>query len=103
MNDPKLEKIKSIIRSVLPNSEIILFGSRAQEEFRDDSDYDIMVVVKHSLSVKEKRQHASLLRKKLAKMEIDADIIVKTENDVSYYSDKIGSLVREAILSGVNL
>ena len=103
IKDKNLMKIKEVIKTVFPDSRIILFGSRSRGGFNERSDYDILVIVKQGLAIKEKRQYASVIRKKLADIEIDADIIVKTEKDIVYYQDKIGSMTREAILEGVSL
>ena len=40
-----LEKIKNIIIEEADPVKIILFGSRARGDYREDSDYDIMVLV----------------------------------------------------------
>ena len=42
-----------------------------------------------------------MIRKKLD--DIPLDVIAKTESDIIYYQDKIGSVVREAVKGGVNL
>jgi predicted nucleotidyltransferase len=39
-----LDRAILIIRKHLPDSEIILYGSRARGEAKDDSDYDILVI-----------------------------------------------------------
>lgn len=99
----KLSKIKNSVQVLLPGSRVILFGSRGRGNFDDSSDYDILVVSDRNLSIKEKRQYAGKIRRKMAVMGIPADVMVKTENDVHYYSDKIGSVVREAVRGGVTL
>ena len=101
--DENLVKIREVGQRVLPGSRIILFGSRGRGDFDSYSDYDILVVSNQILSVKEKRRYAGIIRKKLAVLAIPADVLVKTEKDVSYYSDKIGSLVRDAVRSGIVL
>jgi len=40
---------------------------------------------------------------KLAEMEILTDVIVRTEKDIDYYKEKIGSITREAISEGISL
>ena len=99
--DENLLKIKAVIKSIFPDSRIILFGSRARKVFDNQSDYDILVVVKQNLRIKEKRQYESVIRKKLNF--IPLDIIIKTEEEIAYFLDKIGSVTREAMKYGVNL
>jgi len=81
--------------------EIILFGSRARGDYSEKSDYDILIVMKNILTIREKMELSSLLRKKLAKEEIDADIIVKSKEELNYYRTKIGSVVREVLKEGI--
>ena len=83
--------------------EIILFGSRARGDYSEKSDYDILIVMKNILTIREKMELSSLLRKKLAKEEIDADIIVKSKEELNYYRTKIGSVVREVLKEGIRL
>lgn len=55
-----LSKIKSIVYTIDPNSEIILFGSQARGDERDDSDWDLMILTrqKTNLSHEQKFRHA---------------------------------------------
>ncbi|MCK4352036.1 nucleotidyltransferase domain-containing protein [candidate division WOR-3 bacterium] len=101
MRDENLMKIKEVIRTIFPDSRVILFGSRGRGNFDERSDYDILVIIKHNSNIKETRRYESIIRKQL--VEIPIDVIVKTEEDANYYRDKIGSVVREAIKEGVSL
>lgn len=101
--DENLVEVKKIITYFLPGSRIILFGSRARGDFDSRSDYDLMVISKKELDFKEKRKYASDIRKQLARLGIPVDVLVKTETDVIYYEDKIGSVVRAAIKDGIAL
>lgn len=103
IKDENLTKIKEVVKKNLPDSKVILFGSRARENFKNQSDYDVLVVIKNKLTIKEKRHYASMITDGLVEMEIFADVIVRTEEDLNYYRDKIGSITREAILEGVSL
>lgn len=40
-----LKRCKSAIRQIVPDAEVILYGSRARRDAREDSDYDVIVVV----------------------------------------------------------
>jgi predicted nucleotidyltransferase len=87
----------------LDYEKIILFGSRAKGEFSEESDYDILIIVQKSLAIEEKMRLLARLRKELAKKGIDADIIIKSSDEVEYYKDKIGSVVKTALKEGVAL
>lgn len=101
--DKILSEIKNQVIKLLPNSRVILFGSRARGDGDQQSDYDILVINKKHLEVKEKRNFARKIRQKLAIMGIPIDVLVKSEKDVSFYQDKIGNLIREAITTGIAL
>jgi len=83
--------------------EIILFGSRARGDSSEKSDYDFMIVMKNNLITREKIKLSSLLRKKLAKKGIDADLVIKSKDELNDYKTKIGSVVREALKEGIPL
>jgi predicted nucleotidyltransferase len=101
--DKKLLKIKEYIHSLFPKSKILLFGSRARGNFDDKSDYDVLVVIKEEVNIKEKRTYAGKIRKELAVKGIPIDVLVRTEKDVCYFNNKIGSVIREASKYGIVL
>jgi len=83
--------------------EIILFGSRARGDSSKNSDYDFMIIMKNNLIPREKIKLSSLLRKKLAKKGIDADLVIKSKDEIYDYKTKIGSVVKEALKEGIAL
>ena len=94
--------LKEMLRGI-NYKEIILFGSRARGDYSKKSDYDILIVMKNNLTISEKMELSSILRKKLAKEEIDADIVIKSKEELNYYRTKIGSVVREVLKEGIRL
>jgi predicted nucleotidyltransferase len=40
-----LQRCKKAIRAVVPDADVILYGSRARGDAKDDSDYDLLVLV----------------------------------------------------------
>ncbi|MCX5643593.1 MAG: nucleotidyltransferase domain-containing protein [Phycisphaerae bacterium] len=46
-----LQRCKRAIRTVVPDADVILYGSRARGDANDGSDYDILVLVDHSAGV----------------------------------------------------
>lgn len=43
MNIPQL--VKKEVNQIVPNSVVILFGSRARNDFRTDSDWDFLILL----------------------------------------------------------
>jgi len=100
MNDQAQKSIKEVL-SQLDYERIILFGSRARNDFSERSDYDILIILRKSITIEEKMKILSNLRNQLAHKGIDADIILKSTDEVEYYKDKIGSVVKTALREGV--
>ncbi|MGD9201389.1 MAG: nucleotidyltransferase domain-containing protein [Chitinispirillia bacterium] len=92
--------IKNIIVSVGCN-KCILFGSHARGDNTLYSDYDLLVIIEKRLSVQEKIKLASHLRGKFAEKNIDADIIVKSPDEIEYYKNKTGHIVKHAVAEGI--
>lgn len=104
--DKKL--IKEQILSVLSEigvrlKDIILFGSRARGKSTKYSDWDFLIIVKGDITLKEKRKIAKAIRERLADFYIPCDVIVKSEEEIEYYKDFVGTTTREALKEGVSL
>jgi predicted nucleotidyltransferase len=105
-NRTDIEKIKEIISSVLESERIstfetYLFGSRARGDFSSSSDYDIMIISKKKIAMKDKIKLFTKLRRTLAKKKYNVDIVIKSADEVNYYKDKIGHIVRSALNEGI--
>jgi uncharacterized protein len=67
-------------------ADVILFGSRARNEAREDSDWDILVLLKEQYTPRECRDIAHTIRIKLSKNQIYADVLIK--NIAEYEEEK---------------
>ena len=45
MNQQIFNEIQSLKRQILPNERLILFGSQARGDAREDSDWDLVVLL----------------------------------------------------------
>ncbi|MFP4466580.1 MAG: nucleotidyltransferase domain-containing protein [Candidatus Goldiibacteriota bacterium] len=100
--------IKSIIKDVLlarglKTEKILLFGSRARGDNDRLSDYDILVIINQTLSVPEKMEISSLIRKKSAEKKIDADVIIKSAKETETSAKQFGTVTRDVLREGVPL
>jgi predicted nucleotidyltransferase len=62
MKDSNIPIIKEVIQQFLPGSRMLLFGSRAKGTNREDSDYDILVLIKEDLCPREKMPYRTAIR-----------------------------------------
>jgi predicted nucleotidyltransferase len=102
MNNLEIKKI-ILDNSDCDISKIILFGSRAKRTNRADSDYDVLIVSKNSLSLEKRRRIKKDLRTKFADLNVDADILLKSESEVNSLKMLHGSVINEAVNQGENL
>ncbi len=80
--------------------KIILFGSRARGDNRNDSDFDLMIIFKNDLSREDRMKLFSIINKQLIKEGLDCDILIRSRNQVEYFKNKTGSVTGEAIREG---
>ncbi len=48
------QRVKAVVQQIDPQAEVILFGSRARGDAREDSDWDFLVLTSYSLDSKRK-------------------------------------------------
>ena len=64
-----LFKIKSTIRQIDPEAEVILYGSRARGDERPDSDWDLLILV----NTKADLDYESVFRHRLFDLELELE------------------------------
>lgn len=69
-----LSHIKESVQEVEPNSEIILFGSRARGDEREDSDWDLLILIPYFADLKEEQK----FRHKLFDLELEYGQAIST-------------------------
>lgn len=93
-----LEKIINAILQVVIPDKIILFGSRARGDAREDSDYDILVI---KTGIENERYIAKKLYRNMLGVNVGVDIIVKTPEGVEKSTQRFVSVVKEALEEGI--
>ncbi len=99
----KLEIIKGVINKFIPDGKIILFGSRVDKTFTEDSDFDFCVISPKNFTVQEKRKIQSQIRKELAEYKIPIDIIIQNKNEFEKKKKITGHIIKQIALNGVML
>lgn len=83
--------------------KIILFGSRARQDFTPLSDYDVLIITEKPFEINKKMIISKNIRQYLARSGLDVDVIIKSVNEVNILKDKPGSIVRNALKEGIAL
>ncbi|MGB9754285.1 nucleotidyltransferase family protein [Roseiflexus castenholzii] len=92
---------EEVERSGYQVRRILLFGSRARDEARPDSDWDFFVVVDKEASFHEREDLASRICWRLAQKGIFADVFVQSEKAVEARRTNTGYLAYYALKEGV--
>lgn len=100
-NSNTLSIIKDTASKIIPNSRVLLFGSRARQDNNIDSDYDFLVITKDTVDIQKKRKLKSLIRKELAKYKIPADILIQSEKEIDVKKNITGHILKQVLQEGV--
>ncbi len=99
-NEAALNKLISRIVEEVHPVQIILFGSGARGEMRQDSDLDIMVVMPDGVH---RRSTAQKLYRTLSGFTIPFEFLVVTSSDLEKYKDNTGLIYHTVLLEGKQL
>lgn len=92
----KKEVTRRIVASVAPQ-RVLLFGSATTGYLTEDSDLDILVVMR---GVVHRRQTAQKIYRDLQGVGAPVDVVVVTEEDIATFGDKPGTILRPALAEG---
>jgi len=100
--------IAEIIRSEATDAgvtveKIVLFGSRARGDADAQSDWDVLVVLRNSISHPERIALSTRLNRALARRLIPCDLLIRSSQEVQKQAHQIGSIVRTALAEGISL
>lgn len=90
------EVTRRILEIVQPQ-RVLLFGSSVRGTFTQDSDLDVLVIVRGPVH---RHQLAQKINRNLHGVGAPVDIVVATEEDIAQYGDKFGTILRPALLEG---
>ena len=94
------QMVTAVVEEVDPE-RVILFGSRARGEEREESDVDLVVVEAEPFAGARSR-HKEMVRlyKVLADFPVSADILVYTQDEVEYWRDSLNHVLARALREG---
>ena len=100
-----MEKAIQIIKEIIENRglkvlRIILFGSRAKGNAKEDSDWDFLVIVDKDLDRKKKWDIIIKIKRKLAELKIPNDIIINSIREFEEKKDNVGYITYYALREG---
>lgn len=68
------ERVKKSVESIDPQAKVILFGSRARGDFKNNSDWDFLILT----SVNSDENFKSKIREVLIDTELEAEQVIST-------------------------
>ena len=98
MKDPLVERIVDAIVQKIHPTRIILFGSRAQEDHKPDSDVDLLIVYDGELS---KREVKLAVRRLFRDPDFSMDIFVVTSDEFERQKEIVSTVGRTAAREGI--
>jgi len=82
MNEQIFKEIQTLKRQILPNEKVILFGSQARGDAREDSDWDLLIVINsNSTNLDDEIKYSYPFAKLGWKYNIDLNVLLYSKND----------------------
>ena len=97
VSQQQIEQAVHLLAQAVRPAKIILFGSYARGDARDDSDVDFLVV---EPAVTNRRSEMARLRNILRPLRIPVDILVASETELSEWSHLPGHILYWALKEG---
>ena len=72
MNIP--QQVKEKVKAIDSQADVILFGSRARGDAREDSDWDFLILLDKTVSFEEEKN----IRRKVYEVELEVDEVIAT-------------------------
>ena len=92
-----LDQVVAQIVDVAHPEKIILFGSFARGDAKEDSDLDLLVIKRE---VTARRKESTNIRRALRPLRVPVDILVFSMDEVKRYGDIMGTVLYPALREG---
>ena len=101
VTDTLLQQMVDAIVAEVDPDQVILFGSRARGEARQDSDVDLIVLESGPFG-EEKSRHGEedRIRRALSGFNVAKDVLVYSQEDVEYWRDSLNNVLARALREG---
>jgi len=103
-----LNRVKNVVAGIAAELgikvvRVVLFGSRARGDFREDSDWDLLVIIDGSYDKETIRDFKLKVRRALIDLGITPKLVVADRGIVEKYKDYKGLIYYYALSEGVTL
>ena len=97
VDEATIGKAVELLRQAAPGAKIILFGSYARGDAKQDSDLDFLVI---EPEVKDRWGEMVRLRDVLRPLRMSVDVLVASQETFDYWVETPGSVYYEAAVEG---
>jgi uncharacterized protein len=97
ISETQIRAVAERLSQAAPDATIILFGSHARGDARDNSDLDFLVV---EPVVRARRAEMVRLADAIRSLRIPTDIVVVSADDYAEWSDEPGTVIHRAAKEG---
>ncbi len=101
VNEEFLQRMAQAIVDEVDPEQVILFGSHARGDAREDSDVDLVVIEAEPFGEGRcKRSEALRVRNAVEDFDVPKDILVFSLEDVEYWRDSLNNVLARALREG---
>lgn len=101
VTDRVLDEMVEVIVDAVDPEAVILFGSRARDAAREDSDVDLLVVEAEPFGAERTRLgEMSRIRLALSRFRVAKDILVYSKEEVEKWRDSLNHIIAHSLREG---